>query len=112
MEHGLHQELDFSRSSGTLRMQMAFFLDRVENPLVDGGGEISAADWKSGDLLYDSSTGAIEVAADAYTGTGLIAALRATMPDNMWVALTGGTGDALQMSVLPLPVTIQNGLLS
>lgn len=112
MEHGLHQELDFARSSGTLHMQMAVFHDRVENPLVDGGGEISAADWKSGDLLYDSSTGGIEVAADGFTATGVIAALRETLPDDMWVALTGGTGDALQMSALPLPVTIQNGLLS
>lgn len=112
MEHGLHQEVAFTRSSGTLRMQMAVFHDRVENPLVDGGGEISAADWKSGDLLYDSSTGAIEAAAAGYTGMGMIAELRETMADDMWVALTGGTGDALQMSALPLPVTIQNGLLS
>jgi hypothetical protein len=112
MEHGLHQELAFSQSSGTLRMQMAVFHDRMENPLVDGGGEISAADWKSGDLLYDSSAGAIEVAAGGYTGTGMIAALRETMPDDMWVAFTGGAGEALQMSPLPLPVTIQNGLLS
>ena len=47
MEHGLHQELSFAQSSGTLRMQMAVFRDHVNNPLVNGGGEISAADWKS-----------------------------------------------------------------
>jgi hypothetical protein len=34
------------------------------------------------------------------------------MPDDMWLELTSGMGDALQMDALPLPVTVQNGLLS
>jgi hypothetical protein len=112
MEHGLHQEISYARSSGTLRMEMAAFHDRVDNPMVDGGGQINAADWKSGDLLYDSSTDAIEVAGADYTGTGVIASLKEMMPDDMWLALTGGMGDALGMDALPMPVTIQGGLLS
>ncbi|MGC1363420.1 MAG: carboxypeptidase-like regulatory domain-containing protein [Silvibacterium sp.] len=112
MEHGLHQELSLSQSTGKLRTQMTVFHDRVDNPMVDGGGEISAADWKSGDLLYDSSTNAIEVAGDDYTGTGVVAEVREMMRDDMWLALAGGTGDALQMDALPLPVTVENGLLS
>jgi Carboxypeptidase regulatory-like domain len=112
MEHGLHQELTFAESSGALRMEMTVFHDRVDNPMVDGGGEISAADWKSGDLLYDSSTDAIEVAGKDYAGAGLVGALRETLPDNIWLALTGGMGDALRMDAMPLPVTVQGGLLS
>jgi hypothetical protein len=112
MEHGLHQELSFAQSSGKLRMEMTVFHDRVDNPMVDGGGEISAADWKSGDLLYDASTNAIEAAGNDYAGTGFVAELKDMMPDNMWLALTGGMGDALQMDALPLPVTVENGLLS
>lgn len=112
MEHGLHQELSYARSSGTVRMNMTVFNDRVENPLVDGGGAISAADWKSGDLLFDSSTDSIEAAGEDYTGTGLIAELRETMPDDMWVAFAGGTGDALRMDPLPFPITVHDGLLS
>ena len=112
MEHGLHQELSFEQSSGTLRMEATVFHDRVVNPLINGGGEISAADWKSGDLLYDSATGAIEVAGQNYSGTGLVGELKQTLPDDMWVSLMGGTGDSLRMDALPLPVSIQGGLLS
>lgn len=112
MEHGLHQEISYAESSGSLRTTITVFHDRVDNPMVHGGGDISAADWKSGDLLYDSATGAIEVAGTDYTGTGMLAELRETLPDAMWLALTGGTGDALQMNSLPLPVSIEGGLLS
>lgn len=112
MEHGLHQELSLAQSSGKLRTQITLFNDHVDNPIVNGGGEISAADWKSGNLLYDSSTGAIEVAGRNYSGAGMIAELREMMPDGMWLALTAGTGDALKMDALPLPVTVQDGLLS
>ena len=112
MEHGLHQEFAYVQSAGTLRMKMTVFHDRVDNPLVDGGGEISAADWQSDNLLYDSSTGSLEAAGGGYTGSGLVAELRDTMPDAMWLALTAGAGDALQMTAMPMPVTIQNGLLS
>lgn len=112
MEHGLHQEISYAQSAGTLRMKATVFHDRVDNPIVDGGGEISAADWQSGDLLYDSSTNAIEVAGENYTGTGLVGELRETLPDDMWLALTAGMGDALRMDAFPMPVTIQNGLVS
>jgi hypothetical protein len=112
MEHGLHQELSAAQSSGTLRMVMTVFHDRVDNPMVDGGGEISAADWRSGNLLYDSATDAIEVAGEDYSGTGLIGELKEMLPDDMWLALMGGTGDALRMAAAPMPVSIQDGLLS
>lgn len=112
MEHGLHQELSVDQSSGTLRMEVTVFHDRVANPLVNGGGEISAADWKSGDLLYDSTTGAVEVAGQNYSGTGLVGELKDMLPNGMWLALTAGTGNALRMDALPPPVSIQSGLLS
>jgi hypothetical protein len=64
LEHGLHQEIGFSRASGSLRVRVTAFHDNLENPVVNGGGEISAADWKSGDVLYDSSTGALKVAGE------------------------------------------------
>jgi hypothetical protein len=112
LEHGLHQELSFSQTTGKLRTKITVFNDHVVNPMVDGGGEISAADWKSGDLLYDSSTNAIEVAGADYSGAGMIAEMREMLPDNMWATLMGGTGDALHMDALPMPVTIKDGLMS
>jgi hypothetical protein len=112
MEHGLHQEISIAQSAGTVRMRMTVFHDRLDNPLVNGGGEIATEDWKSGDLLYDSSTNAVEVAGDDFSGTGFVAELGDMMPYHMWLALTGGMGDALQMNPLPQPGTIEDGLSS
>jgi hypothetical protein len=112
IEHGLHQELSIADQSGKLHMHMTVFRDRVNNPMVDGGGEISAGDWKSGDLLYDSSTNAIEVAGPDYSGAGMVAELREMIPNGMWMEFAGGTGDALRMDSPPTPVTIEDGLLS
>jgi hypothetical protein len=112
MEHGLHQEISFARPVGTVRTQMTVFHDRVDNPIVNGGGEISAADWKSGNLLYDSSTNAIEAAGEDYSGAGFVAQLKDMLPGDMWATLAGGMGDALRMDALPMPVTVEGGLLS
>lgn len=111
MEHGLHQELSYAQSAGTLRMQMTVFHDRIDNPVVSGGGNISAADFSGGNVLYDPSTDSIEVAGAGFTGTGLIAELGDIMPDQMWLELTAGMGDSLQLSRFSQPASIQQALL-
>lgn len=98
LEHGLHQELSYAQSAGPVRMQMTVFHDRVDNPLVSGEGQISAADWNDGNVLYDPSTGTIAAAGQNFTGTGLIAELGGIMPNQMWLELTAGMGDALEMN--------------
>lgn len=98
LEHGLHQELSYAQSAGTFRMQMTVFHDRVDNPVVSGGGKLSAADLNGGNVLYDPSSNTIAVAGEGFTGTGFIAELGDIMPDKMWVAMTAGMGDALQMN--------------
>jgi hypothetical protein len=112
MQHGLHQELGFADQSGNLRIRIAAFHDRLENPLINGGGEISSADWKSGDVLYDSSTGALKVAGEDFSGAGLLAELKEMLPDDTWISFGLATGDALTMNAEPIPVTLENGLLS
>jgi len=110
MEHGLHQELSYSKSSGALRMRLTVFHDQVDNPIVNGGGEISASDWQGGDLLYDPTTDTIQVAGQDYSGAGFVADLRDMMPRNMWLVMKAGMGSALQMDAAATPVTLAEGL--
>jgi hypothetical protein len=112
LEHGLHQELSLSKSSGNVRWSMTVFHDREVNPMIEGGGTISAADWKSGDLLYDSATGTLRVAGEGFTSAGLVEELKDMLPDNMWISFAAATGDAITMDVQPMPVTLEHGLLS
>jgi hypothetical protein len=112
MEHGLHQEFAYSTSAGNLRMRVTAFHDRLHHPLVSGGGEISAADWKSGDLLYDSSTGALQVAGTDFDSDGVIAELKELLPDDTWISLKLGTGDALVMESGSAPMPLDSALSS
>jgi hypothetical protein len=112
LEHGLHQELSLSKDTGNVRWSMTVFRDREVNPMIEGGGTISAADWKSGDLLYDSATGILRVAGDGFTSAGVVAELKDMLPDNMWISFAAATGDAITMDAQPMPVTLEHGLLS
>jgi hypothetical protein len=112
LEHGLHQELSLSKNDGKVRWSMTVFHDREENPTIDGGGTISSSDWKSGDLLYDSSTNSLRVATNGFATAGFVAELKDMLPDDMWVAFAAATGDAITMDAQPMPVTLENGLLS
>jgi hypothetical protein len=112
LEHGLHQELAMSKNSGNLRWTMAVFHDREVNPMIEGGGTISAADWKSGDLLYDSSTDTLRVAAAGFTSDGMLAELREMLPGDMWISLMAGTGNAVLAGGQTVPASLQTGLRS
>ena len=112
LEHGLHQELAMSKTSGNTRWTVAVYHDHEVNPLIEGGGAISSADWKSGDLLYDSTTGALRVAGDSFSSDGAMAELKEMLPDDMWISFAAATGDAITMDAQPIPVTIEHGLLS
>jgi hypothetical protein len=112
LEHGLHQELSVSRTDGNVRLSMTVFHDHEANPMIEGGGTISSADWKSGDILYDSATDSLRVTADGFTSNGVVAELRDLLPDDMWISLAAATGGAITMDAQPIPVTLENGLLS
>ena len=110
LEHGLHQELSLAKTDGNVRWSMTVFHDRDENPMIEGGGNISAADWKSGDLLYDSSTNAVRIVGEGFTSSGFVGELRDVLPDGMWVAIDAATGEAMAMSAQAMGVTLQDGL--
>jgi hypothetical protein len=111
LQRGLHQELTLADRSGNLRVRVTAFHDSVAHPVVNGGGVISETDWKSGDVLYDSSTGSLKVMGQNFNSTGAIAELREMLPDDMWVSIGMGTGNALVMDTHPIPVTLEDGLL-
>ena len=112
LQHGLHQEITYAERGGKMRLRVTAFHDSIAHPVVNGGGQISETDWKSGDILYDSSTGSLKVMGENFNSTGAIAELKEMLPDDMWVSIGMGTGNALVMDAHPIPVTLEGGLLS
>jgi hypothetical protein len=112
VEHGLHQELTLADQSGNLRVRATAFHDNVIHPVINGGGAISDADWKSGDILYDPSTGSLKVLSENFDSSGVTAEFKQMLPDDMWLSIGMGTGNAMMMDARSIPATLQNGLLS
>ena len=98
LEQGLRQELEVERIRGNLHMQVTAWRERVDNPVVSGGGTISQADWNGGNLLYDGSTGLLRAAAGNFSGDGMLGEVQEQMDANMWVSFDVAVGDALDMS--------------
>lgn len=111
LQHGLHQELGVESRRGDLRMHMVFFRDRLQNPVVSGGGRISAADWNGGDLLYDPSTGLLQATGRDFTGSGFLGEIEDNTGNALWLSLSYAMGDALEMDPLPVPVTFREGIM-
>jgi hypothetical protein len=87
-------------------MRVTVFHDHIENPVIAGGGDISQADWAGGNLLYDSSTDTLEADGGDYSGAGFVAELQNVLPNAMWLAFTGGMGNALQMDTPASPAAL------
>lgn len=98
LEEGLRQEVDVERTQGRLRMKMTAWHERVDHPVVTGGGTISQADWNSGNLLYDGSSGLLRAAGENLTGDGILGEVAEQMTGSTWISFDTGVGEALNMS--------------
>jgi hypothetical protein len=98
LEEGLRQEVDVERTRGNVHMKITAWHERVDHPVVTGGGTISQADWNGGNLLYDGSSGLLRAAGQDLTGDGLLGEMEAQMTGSTWVSVDAGVGEALNMS--------------
>jgi len=98
LEEGLRQEIDVERSQGNLRMKLTAWRERVDHPVLTGGGTISQADWNGGNLLYDDSSGLLRAAGENLTGDGMLGELTRQMTGSTWVSFDVAVGEALDMS--------------
>ncbi len=95
-EHGLHQQLKVSRDMGKHgHMSVSVYHDRMVNPVVSGGGALTTADLRSGDLLYDPMTQLMSATGQSFSTTGMMATVSNQVLPNLWMSLNVATGNAL-----------------
>lgn len=98
LEEGFRQEVDVQRSQDRVRMKVTAWQERVDHPVVTGGGAISQADWNGGNLLYDGSTGLIRAAGESLSGEGMLGELQEQVSSTTWVSFDAAIGEALGMA--------------
>ncbi len=94
-QHGLHQELRIEDDGATLRELVAFYQDRIVNPIVGGGGTPSSEDFADGNLLYDPASQVIRTAGPQYSTAGFRAGLDRRLGNSTWVSFSYTEGKAL-----------------
>ncbi|HVT98861.1 MAG TPA: carboxypeptidase-like regulatory domain-containing protein [Acidobacteriaceae bacterium] len=98
LEQGLHQELVAGKGEGDTRVKMAVWHEQVKNPVVTGGGNISAADWAGGNLLYDETSDLLRATGQSYSGEGMLTEVEQRVNGSTWISFEVALGDALAMA--------------
>ena len=98
LEQGIHQEIAVGRDQGWMRVKVTAWHEHVSNPIISGGGTISAADWTGGNLLYDESSGLLRAAGQSYTGNGIMGEADGRLNGSMWISFDVALGEALAMA--------------
>ena len=95
LEQGVHQEIVAGKSEGPTRMKVAVWHEQVDHPVVTGGGDISAADWAGGNLLYDETSDLLRATGQSYTGDGMLGEVEQQVNGSTWISFEVSVGDAL-----------------
>jgi hypothetical protein len=98
IEQGLHQELAIARDRGDTRMKVKVWHERMDHAVMSGGGNISAADWAGGNLLYDESSDLLRATGGALAGNGVLSEVEQRVNGSTWIAFDVALGDALAMN--------------
>ena len=98
LEQGVHQELAAGRNEGATHVKVAVWHERVDHPVVTGGGNISSADWASGNLLYDATSDLLRVSGQTFSGNGILSEAEQRVNGSTWVSFDVALGDALVMN--------------
>jgi hypothetical protein len=110
LERGLHQKIQIEHTGDRTRYEVAIYRDRIANTVVNGGGDLSAADLNSGYVVYDPVTELLNVTGASYTTKGVVGDLKTRVRGETWLTLGFADGDALTMPAFAVPTSLEGGL--
>jgi Carboxypeptidase regulatory-like domain len=110
IERGLHQKVQVEHTGDKTRYEVAIYRDRIANTVVNGGGDISAADLNSGYVIYDPVTELLNVEGASYTTKGVVGDIKTRVHGETWLTLGFADGDALTIPAFALPSSLESGL--
>jgi len=100
LEHGLHQELVWERTTEASGVFVLLFADKIDNPVLEAAGHFAGGE--SGRIgqtvLYDRASGLIRTAGEGYSTTGVMATVDRRLPRGNHIRLSYANGDALAMA--------------
>jgi len=107
LEHGMHQEIGWERSTEASETAVLFYSDDVENPVLEasahfaGGSAPASSMSQNGAMLFDPESGLLRVAGPHYSAAGFRASMQHHLPGNSLIRASYTSGDAVVMPALP-----------
>ncbi len=95
VENAQHQEISVSRRVGKTNMQVAFYDDRIINPVLTGVGDLTA---ETGDVLPDLYSGTFSYQGNNFSTAGARAVLQRKLLNDLTATLDYAYGGALDLS--------------
>ncbi len=102
LTRALHQEFSIQRKVAGLQLEAAYFYDHLVDPVLNGYGDVSAAEFASGDVLLDPVTGAFRSAGPNYAGGGFRVFATRQLRGNVWTAVEYAEGPAIALPAADL----------
>ncbi len=97
LTHSLHQEVSIQRKLAGVQLEAAYFYDHFVDPVLNGYGDASAAEFSSGDVLLDPVTGAFRSVGPNFSGGGFRVFATRQMKGNVWTTVEYAEGPAIEM---------------
>jgi hypothetical protein len=102
MEHGMHNEIGWERSTGDSDMAVLVYADNIDNPVMQAmnrpahGGSVVASG--SGAVLYDTESGLMRAAGPRFSSAGMLATVEHKLPRGNQIRVSYANGDALVLA--------------
>jgi len=107
MQHGIHHEISWNRTTDNGRMSVVFFADTIRNPALEARGNAAAA---RGQALFDRAGNLMRTSGPSYSTQGIVASVERRLPGGNQVRVSYANGDALVMQALPRAVSMSQAV--
>jgi hypothetical protein len=99
MEHGMHQEIGWERSTGNSDVAVLVYADKIDNPVMEAMSRPAAgangAFTASSTLLYDPASGLVRAAGPGFSSSGIQAAAEHKLTRGSQIRVSCANGSAL-----------------
>ncbi len=97
LTHSLHQEFSVQRKLAGVQLEAAYFYDHFVDPVLNGYGDASAAEFSSGNVLLDPVTGAFRSVGPNFSGGGFRVFATRQVKGNFWTTVEYAEGPAITL---------------
>jgi hypothetical protein len=101
MEHGLHQEMGWTHSTGSTNVAVLVYADKLNNPVMEAMGRNAAGNPAANPgaaLLFDSASGLVRAAGPGFSTAGMVATMQHSFARGQQIRLSYANGDALVLT--------------